>query len=149
MNIILYQNTKPISHMARTLLNPLQITGEPHEADTLDVVNPDIVLEYNSAYLQYNFCYIPSFGRYYYFRDAPTITKKTITLHLCVDVKYTYRSIIMRSQCIAERSSSLYDVFLADGAVVDSTGYRYYSRSLPYEFRPDAGSYVLFVAGGQ
>lgn len=149
MNIILYQNTKPISHMARTLTNPLQITGEPHEADTLDVVNPDIVLEYNPAYLQYNFCYIPSFGRYYFFREAPTISKKTITLHLCVDVKYTYRSIIMRSQCIAERSSSLYDVFLADGAVVDSTGYRYYSRSLPYEFRPDAGSYVLFVAGGQ
>lgn len=148
MNIYLYQNTKPISHMARTLTNPLQITGEPKEADSLDVVNPDIVLEYNSAYLQYNFCFIPDYGRYYYFREAPTITKKTITLHLCVDVKYTYRNIIMRSQCIAERSSSWFDLFLNDGAVEGVTGYEYFEQSLPYKFRPDSGTYILTVGSG-
>ena len=148
MQIILYKNTIPLNHASRTLSDALTITGEPRDADTLDIYNPDITLAYNAAYLQYNYCYIPDYGRYYSFSMPPTITRKTITLHLEVDVLYTYKSVLMASQCIAERSSSNYELMAEDGAVTALAGYEMYSRSLPYSFRPDAGTYVLTVAGG-
>jgi hypothetical protein len=148
MQIILYKNRIPLNHISRSLADALTITGEPHDADNLDILNPEITLKYNATYLQYNYCYIPDFGRYYSFSAPPTITKKTITLHLHVDVLYTYRSVIMQSQCIAERSSSNYELMAEDGAVTALAGYELFSRSLPYSFRPDAGTYVLTVAGG-
>lgn len=148
MQIVLYQNIKPLNHITRTFTLPVALVGNLR--DGCDIIDPDIEVEYNSAFFSYNYAYIADFGdRYYYFREAPTIEGKKMILHLTADSLYNWRTIIMKSQCIAERSSSLYDVFLADSAVTDSTGYRYYSRSLPYEFRPDYGSYVLFVAGGQ
>lgn len=149
MQIILYKNTIPKSHMRRTLTAPLTLSGEPRSDDTLDVLNPVIRVKYDPQILQYNFVLIPALHNRYYHVQKMVIIGKSIEITLHVDVLYTYRHIIAASQCIAERSSSHYDVFLADGAVVESTGYRYYSRSLPYEFRPDAGSYILFVAGGQ
>ena len=148
MTIYLYQNTIPKSHIQRTFSNPLSLTGEPHTNDSLDVLNPIIKVNYNAAILQYNYCYIPALNNRYYFITNMQIEGKTIKISLHIDVLYTYKNIILSSQCIAERSSSMYDVMMTDAAVTESAGYRYYSRSLPYEFEPGSGSYILFVAGG-
>ena len=148
MQIILYKNTRPSRNVARTLNSPLTLTGEPRSADTLDILNPEIVIQYNSAVLSgYNFCYISAFGRYYFINDF-RITGKSIMLSMHVDVLYTYRNSVLNSQCIAERSSSNYELMLEDTAVSAVAGYDIFSRSLPYEFRPDMGRYVLAVAGG-
>lgn len=148
MQIILYKNTRPSRNVVRTLTAPLTLTGEPRTADTLDILNPEIVIPYNSAVLSgYNFCYIPDFGRYYFINDF-RIIGKTILLSMHVDVLFTYRNEVLNSQCIAERSSSNYELMLEDTAVSAVAGYDIFSRSLPYAFRPDQGVYVLIVAGG-
>ena len=69
-----------------------------------------------------------------------------VSMH--VDVLFTYRNSVLNSQCIAERSSSNYELMLEDTAVSAVAGYDIFSRSLPYAFRPDQGIYVLIVAGG-
>lgn len=148
MNITFFKNTIPKSHIARTLSQPLTVTGEPREADTLDILNPIINFQYNAALLQYNFAYIPDFGGRYYFINDLMIKGKTIEVSFHVDVLYTYRNVILSSQCIAERSASNYELMLEDDAVSALSGYDVFSRSLPYEFRPDMGRYVLAVAGG-
>lgn len=148
MQIILYKNTRPSRNIARTLSDPLTLTGEPRSADTLDMYNPEIVIPYNSTIFSgYNFCYIPEYGRYYFINDF-RIIGKTILLSMHVDVLYTYRDSVLNSQCIAERSSSNYELMLEDTAVSAVAGYDIFSRSLPYTFRPDQGIYVLIVAGG-
>ena len=148
MQIILYKNTRPSRNIARTLTIPLTLSGEPRSADTMDILNPEIVLQYNSAVLSgYNFCYIPDFNRYYFINDF-RIIGRTILLSMHVDVLYTYRGAVLNSQCIAERSSSNYELMLEDTAVSAVAGYDIFSRSLPYAFRPDQGIYVLAVAGG-
>ena len=148
MQTILYKNTRPSRNIARTLTIPLTLSGEPRSADTMDILNPEIVLQYNSAVLSgYNFCYIPDFNRYYFINDF-RIIGRTILLSMHVDVLYTYRGAVLNSQCIAERSSSNYELMLEDTAVSAVAGYDIFSRSLPYAFRPDQGIYVLAVAGG-
>ena len=143
MNIILSKNIYPLNRAHRMQSDPITITGEPRSADTLDILEPEIVVEYNPKVLTRNFAFIPQFLRYYTFEKPPTIQGKKMILHLEVDVFYTYRAAIMASQCIAERSSSRFDLYLNAEA-----GYEYYSYSLPYTFNPDNGKYILAVAGG-
>lgn len=144
--IVLYQNRVPLNHARRTLLNPLQILGTPREE--LNPLRPEITVEYNAAIMTYNYAYIAEYNRYYSFSELPTVDGKTLKLSLKADTFWNWKAVIMKSQCIAERSSSLYELMLEDTAVSAIAGYDIFSRSLPYEFRPDMGRYVLAVAGG-
>jgi hypothetical protein len=147
MQITLYQNSKPLNHSSRTFTAPVTITGFLREG--CDIFDPEIEIEYNAALLSYNYALIPDYGnRYYYFREAPTIEGKKIILHLTADSLYNWLNVIMKSHCIAERSSSNFELMLEDSAVSAVAGYELFSRSLPYTFRPDQGIYVLIVAGG-
>lgn len=148
MNITLYQNTIALNKLNRTLTGAVTIAGYLRES--CDILNPDIEIEYNSAYLSKNYAYIPQFSRYYTFRKPPTIDtgRGLIILHLHVDVLFTYRACITRSQCIAERSSSHYNLNFPDNAVMREAGYDHFSGVLPYTFTPQNGSYVLTVTGG-
>ena len=146
MQIILSKNTVPINHTSRTMSDPVTISGFLRSGS--DIFNPEIEVEYNAAYLQKNYAYIPEYGRHYYFSDPPTIEGKKMILHLEADSLYNYLSVIMASQCIAERSSSIYDLYLTDEAVASEAGYTYFSYSLPYTFHPESGKYILAVAGG-
>lgn len=144
--IVLYQNSKPLNHTARTFTNPLIISGTPREE--VDPFLPEITVEYNAAIFQYNYAYIAEYNRHYYFEKMPTVAGKTIVLHLHGDSFFNFKNVIMRSQCIADRSSSLYDLMVTDPAVISVSGYEYFERSLSYQFRPDNGTYILTVASG-
>lgn len=146
MDIVLYQNRTAVNRSTRALTPIAAISGFLREG--CNILNPDIRVEYNSAYLTANYAYIADFGRYYFFREAPTIEGKIMVLHLHVDVLYTYRQQIMAAPCIAERSSSNFDLMLPDDAYAEEAGYYYHSLSLPYTFRPDHGIYVLSTTGG-
>lgn len=147
MNITLYHNSIPKSHISRNLANAVTVTGEPKSGDSLDVLNPIITVAYKASVLTKNYVYIPDFGRYYFITDM-AIQGKTIQISMHVDVLYTYRNSVLGAQCIADRSSSIYDLMLTDTAVSAVAGYEIFSRSLPYTFRPDMGTYILTVAGG-
>lgn len=144
--IVLYQNKVPLNNARRTFTNPLSISGTPRE--DLDPLHPEITVEYNAAIMLYNYAYIAEYGRYYSFDKLPTVEGKKLRLSLKADTFWNWKDVIMKSQCIAERSSSLYELMLEDTAVSAVAGYEIFSRSLPYEFRPDMGRYVLAVAGG-
>lgn len=147
MQLTLYQNSKPLNHSSRTLTAPIAITG--FLRDGCDIFDPEIEIEYNANLLAYNYAKIPEYGnRFYYFRENPTIDGKKMILHLSADSLYNWKNVIMNSHCIAERSSSNYELMLEDSAVSAVAGYELFSRSLPYAFRPDKGIYVLIVAGG-
>lgn len=145
MQIDFYKNTVPKNRLYRNLTGHLVATG--HLIDACDVLNPVIKMAYNAYHININYCYIPDFGRYY-FIEKYVIEGDTVTLYMHVDVLYTYRLTILNSQCIAERSSSHYNVNLNDNMIQAEQGYRYNISQLPYEFDPSSGSYILMVTGG-
>lgn len=146
IQIALYQNRQLLNSPYRSLNNPLSIMGTPKEE--IDPIDPEITVEYNAAILQYNYAYIAEYGRYYYFTKVPSVVGKTIVLHLHADALYNYRSLILASYCIAERSSSHFNIFLPDSAILEEEGYIMNSGVLPYKFKPENGSYILTVCGG-
>lgn len=145
MQIDFYKNTVPKNRLYRNLTGHLVATG--HLIDACDVLNPVIKMAYNAYHVNINYCYIPDFGRYY-FIEKYVIEGDTVTLYMHVDVLFTYRISILNSQCIAERSSSHYNVNLNDNMIQAEQGYRYNISQLPYEFDPSSGSYILMVTGG-
>lgn len=147
MQIELYRNTTPLNYVnQRALTSVGSLTG--HLKDACNVSDPDIEVVYNQAYVTANYAFIPAFGRYYFFRKAPTIDGNHMILHLHTDVLYTYRNVINSSQCIADRSSSRYDPMLPDGAVRMESGYQYYSLAFGESFfELTGGTYIMSVAG--
>ncbi len=147
MQIELYRNTTPLNYVnQRNLTAVATLVG--HLKDACNVTDPDIEVVYNAAYVTANYAYIPSFGRYYYFRKAPTIIEHHMILHLHTDSLYNYRNAINNSQCIAERSSSRFDPMIPDSAVKEESGYQYYSMAFGETFaQGDVEHYLLTVAG--
>lgn len=145
MNIEVYKNSTPKNRLYRKLTGHLTVAG--HLIEPCDVLNPIIKVAYNAYHVNINYAYIADFGRYY-FIERYEINGDTVTLYLHVDVLYTYRDQILHSQCIAERSSSHYNVNLTDNMIQAEDGYRYNFSELPYTFDPANGSYILMVTGG-
>lgn len=138
-------NTAPKNRLFRKLTGELTSTGTLKES--CDVLNPIITMAYNAYHVNINYAYIADFGRYYFVENY-VIDGDLVHIKLHVDVLYTYRNIIMNSQCIAARSSSNYNVNLVDNMIQAEEGYRYNITQLPYEFDPSTGSYILMVTGG-
>ena len=76
------------------------------------VINP--VLEISADVLNYNYCYIPAFNRYYFIDDV--VYNKGIWIVSCsVDVLASWKSAIGSSSCYVLRSSAAYDGDIIDG----------------------------------
>ena len=144
MQIDFYKNTVPKNRLYRNLTGHLVSQG--HLIDPCDVLNPVIKMAYNAYHVNINYCFIPDFGRYYFIEDY-VIEGDTITLHMHVDVLYTYRNTILQSQCVALRSSSHGNLYLKDDFVQFENGWIYNYSKFPYEFDDETGTYLLYITG--
>lgn len=144
MTIHWYKNTVPKNRLFRNLTGHLESTG--HLVEGCDVLNPIIKMSYNAYQVNINYAYIPDFGRYYFITDYK-IEGDVIYIYMHVDVIYTYRDIIMRSQAIAIRSSSHGNLYLHDDFIQAEQGYRYNISRLNYNFASVGGTYLLFISG--
>ena len=147
MDIIFYKNKSPLNNVSRVLSDAVTKSGFLREGS--DILSPDVTLEYNSTFLTYNYAYIADYGRYYYYNGAPSIEGKTMVVHLKADSLYNYLSEVLAADCIAERSSSNYNMFLKDSALLGEVGYKYFSRSFTggASFTPERGKYILMTGG--
>lgn len=130
--------------MFRNLTNEITVTG--NVKDTFNILDPIIQLNYNAALKNVNYAYIPEFGRYY-FVSPPIISGKTVYLKMHVDVLFTYKAIIMKSPCIAIRSSNRGNLYFQDDYIQFEEGYRYNVSRFPYRFDAESGTYILCISG--
>lgn len=145
MTIHWYKQTQPKNRLYRTLTGHLESTG--HLIEGCNVINPIIKMSYNAYQVNINYAYIPDFGRYYFITDYK-IEGDTIYIFMHVDVLQTYKQIILKSDCIAERSSSNFSIGLTDEFIKAENGYRYNVSKFPYTFGGANSCYILTVTGG-
>lgn len=144
MIIKLYTQTIPKNKMFRNLTNEITLTG--NVKDTFDILNPIVQFNYNANLKNVNYAYIPEYGRYY-FVSPPIISGKTAYLKMHVDVLFTYRNIIMKSPCIAIRSSNRGNLYFQDDYIQFEEGYRYNVSKFPYRFDAESGTYIICISG--
>ena len=86
--------------------------------DSNSVLNPKMLLKWNSDYIGANYAYIPEFQRYYFIDDISLNTGGNCVVSLSVDVLYTYAAQIMQMTVTAARSSNKYNRYLNDNQQV-------------------------------
>ena len=92
-----------------TALLPCSVTE-----DSNSILNPRLLLKWNSDYIGANYAYIPEFQRYYFIDDISLNTGGNCVISLSVDVLYTYATQIMQLTVTAARSSNKYNRYLND-----------------------------------
>ena len=107
------------------------------------IINPKIELDYGLTTnpSEYNYCYIPNFGRYYFIREW-TFDAGLWIGSLSVDVLATYKDIIGGSNLYILRAADAYDGNIIDNKYPCKTNCDYVHESIiaPYIV---AGTYIL------
>lgn len=115
MSIIrLYNFAKDRNSTKRPTADPVVCTGT--FKDAVDLVHPSVLMTDPEGFIQsgYNYCYIPSVGRYYYIDNITMQTSNLALLTLTEDVLATYKTQIGNSSQYVLRSASNYNAQVMD-----------------------------------
>lgn len=95
MEITFYKNMSESNRIGKTLNSPLVVEG--NFRGEVNVIDPSITVSTNKLNLdEYNYCYIPTLGRYYFIVAEYIPRTSAITLELHIDVLETYKDDILR-----------------------------------------------------
>lgn len=103
MTLTLYQNQSEINYLNKSLLEIATVSAVL-KSDT-DISNPIIQLK-SALPPNSNYCYIQAFGRYYFITAQKILPGGINELTLECDVLMSFKSTILASSVIAERSTN-------------------------------------------
>lgn len=120
--------------------------------DDTNILRPSIVIEKNTPPQEnkYNYMQVSAFGeRFYYIEDIEILYNGFWKITAKCDVLYTYRTDILNSRCILDKTEepTKANLYLDDGSfVLDS---RKYNQVLEFpNGLPQEGYNILICAGG-
>lgn len=147
MTIQFYNNSSDI----RVLNKNLTAVGTEQTANFTDVVNyddPVLKLDMDETLLGANYFYVKEWGKYYYIRSKDIIDGNFLYVTGHIDVLMSFKSAILNSQVIAQRSGSNANAYIVDDYVGDKgTIKQYFRKSSTTPFSTQTKCYVLSVAG--
>ena len=144
MEITLYNNASEKNKINKSLTSIITLTGTLR--DESSIINPEILIEYNSP-VGFNYCYIDEFNRYYFVDDAIVVRHNLIKLILSVDVLESFKSQILSQNVIIDKNTSDYDLYLPDEDFVTLVKTKTDILNFPNGLL-DSGEFILITAGG-
>lgn len=98
----------------------------------------------------YNYCYIATWGRFYFIKEKSYVTNDLMRIILIEDFLGTYRSAIGNSTQFVERSSHSYNTMFNDNLVSSTQNIvnKSYSLSAVPGMTKSAGCYMVRIANG-
>lgn len=145
MNITLYVNNSEKNKIGKNLTNDFSLSGTLR--DVTNIINPVILIELNEIG-NYNYCYIPSFKRYYFITDITVIRTGLFAISLTVDVLESFKTdiknlsvILLNTQNVGTNNYLSSQVFRNN--VKSKTDIINFPNGLN-----DSGEFILITAGG-
>lgn len=145
MNITLYVNNSEKNKIGKNLTNDFSLSGTLR--DVTNIINPVILIELNEIG-NYNYCYIPSFKRYYFITDITVIRTGLFAISLTVDVLESFKTdiknlsvILLNTQNVGTNNYLSSQVFRNN--VKSKTDIINFPNGLN-----DFGEFILITAGG-
>ena len=88
------------------------------------LTEPKLLLNYNSAIFQANYCYLGApFNRYYFMSPPATLPGGRMVVPLSVDVRQTFQDSIKKTEAFVLRAESDRDEMLVDDLIPARAGY--------------------------
>jgi hypothetical protein len=145
MTIKLYHNDSDKRTVNKTLTNEGSLTGATIIDDTT-ILNPRLKVRDNGIIMvQYNYCYIADFKRYYYITNI-TVSNGYIIIDCKVDVLMSYANEIKACSGIIKRQENKCNYYLDDEKYKSYEYSRIQTKLFPNGFTTN--SFVLTIAGG-
>ena len=114
MDITLYHNSSNNKTVNKALSSATNISGHLHT--TTNIEYPNLVL--SGIYTEFNYCYIPTWRRYYFIEDI-IINGNTTLIKCSIDVLYTYRNDILNSYALLNQATE-YNPYYDGGFLAES-----------------------------
>lgn len=117
--------------------------------EEISIDAPEVIINYDSSYLNCNYVKIDEFNRFYFVRSKRVINGNQLAFSLDSDVLMSFKTSILNSQCIAGRSTSHPNMELNDPLVpfkpIPIRKYTY--MGTPFTPGANTGSYLLTIGG--
>ena len=103
MKIILYKTSDGESIINKLLTNNTEFNIKIKK--NTDITKPEIILR-SDVYIDFNYAYIPKFGRYYFIKNKEVFPNKIYKLNLECDVLESFKEDILSSTATIIKSNS-------------------------------------------
>lgn len=105
MDIIFYKSTNEVSSFPKSLTDGVTISGTLRSE--CDILNPVIEFAGIGVDIPYNYCYIPTFKRYYFITEARSIRNDILELSMHVDVLQSWANEILSNKGLVYRNEDV------------------------------------------
>ena len=144
MTIKLYKTPSEVNKVTKVLNDELSLTGELRESSS--VITPIIKIE-DDDLTDYNYAYIPDFGRYYFITNITSVRNDLWEVAMRVDVLMTYADEIKANTAVIARNSNLWNLYYQDEQFKILNYETIQTKSFGYPLSPNS-EIVLICAGG-
>lgn len=150
IDIFLYNFSDDVRKIDKTLTNEYQTNAILKDATSTQ--NPVINIQTTDNLSQYNYLYIPNFGRYYFIDDIISVRNNLWQIQCSVDVLMTYSEEIKQCKCLEARNSDQNSKMVIDPDTILTN--RKITEVIKFNTGEQLGNftgdmeYVLVVAGG-
>lgn len=114
MDIIFYKSTNEVSSFPKSLTDGVTISGTLRSE--CDILNPVIEFTGIGVDIPYNYCYIPTFKRYYFITEARSIRNDILEISMHVDVLQSWANEILNTKALVLRNE---DYEIRDRLIAD------------------------------
>ena len=144
-DIVLMNNTEELNKINKSPTTVRTLTGTLREQT--DIVDPEILIEFDGILTDCNYMYIQALSRYYFITKITSVRNKLWRVTAHCDVLKTYSEGILGTEAVVARSESKYNLFLNDAMFKVYSYPRLQIAKFPSKFIGE--SYVLVMNGAQ
>ena len=145
-SIDLMNNQEELNKITKNPSTVMTLTGTLR--DETDLVNPQIIVEYDGTLTNVNYMYIAEFHRYYFITKIESVRTKLWRIYAHCDVLKTYSEGILGTEAVVARSETRYNLLINDPMFKVYSNPRLQIIPFPNTFN-DTTSYVLVMNGTQ
>ena len=144
MQIKFYKNSSEKNKIGKSLSSGLTLSGNLR--DECSITSPSILVE-STSLVDYNYCYIPKFKRYYFISDIVSVRNNLWRVSLKCDVLESFKSDILNSSCIVKKQQNQsYSNNIDDGSYINRVDNFIEIANYQNGFNAD-GEFILLTAG--
>ncbi len=144
-DIVLMNNREELNKITKSPITVRTLTGTLR--DETDIINPEILIEFDGTLTDCNYMYIQTLSRYYFITKITSVRNKLWRISAHCDVLKTYSEAILGTECVVARSESRYNLYLNDSMFKVYANPRLQIAKFPQQFTGE--SYVLVMNGAR
>ena len=144
MQIEFYKNSSEKNKIGKFLSSVLTLNGNLR--DECSITSPSILVEATSL-VDYNYCYIPEFKRYYFISDITSVRNNLWRVSLKCDVLESFKKDILNLSCIVDKQQNQsYSNYIDDGSYINRADSFVEIANYQNGFNSN-GEFILITAG--